>query len=460
MIYDEDGLGRCGGAVDASTGVATCTVYFRAAGTYTLTAKFGGYGDWGPAASDPLTHTVIISTYGWVYPTSSSPGPVTLTGEVRPNPAGGTITFSHPDGTAFEGCVDLPLDSASRATCNVTFSTVGTYTVRLDYSGFGDYQPSQRSTDVKVTSATTTELVQSAASTAAGEPVTYTATVKAADGATPPGTVTFADWGAQAVIPDCVQLALDDAGSASCTTTYAEAGSHEVMAFYGETGYYLTSYNAVTHVVTPALTATTTALSASAATAIVGQEVTYTASVSPDPSGGSVVFLEDGAAIPGCEAVVIGGADAGIATCNRTYEAVGTHAITARFEPTAPLPYGPSTSAALSEQVTYGVKVLTQGQSVPAGSKLTVGVQLVDFAGANVSSSSVVLTLAGVRPPWGTVEGAFTFVPASGKKAASYTYTLPVPTSATARAYRLAFTATGDPVTHDDIAFTVTSKKK
>ncbi len=92
--------------------------------------------------------------------------------------------------------------------------------------------------------------------------------------------------------------------------------------------------------------ATSTALSASVNPVSVGQAVTYTATVSPAPSGGSVVFEQGGAAIATCTSQALSN---GRATCSVTYWQGGRHAVQAIYTGTSG--FKRSASATLSEVV-------------------------------------------------------------------------------------------------------------
>jgi hypothetical protein len=59
-----------------------------------------------------------------------------------------------------------------------------------------------------------------------------------------------------------------------------------------------------------------------------GQNVTYTATVSPTPSGGSVSFVDDGAPISGCQSLFLVGANA---SCQANYSSTGAHIIVATY---------------------------------------------------------------------------------------------------------------------------------
>jgi hypothetical protein len=96
------------------------------------------------------------------------------------------------------------------------------------------------------------------------------------------------------------------------------------------------------------LYSTTTSLSSSVNPSVTGQPVTYTATVSPVPDGGTVGFQDGGADIGGCAAVSVD-TTTGQATCQVTYGSVGSHAITATYSGHGN--YQGSTSNTLTQQV-------------------------------------------------------------------------------------------------------------
>ena len=65
-------------------------------------------------------------------------------------------------------------------------------------------------------------------------------------------------------------------------------------------------------------TATTTQLKASASTPFVGETVTYTATVAPLPTSGTIAFEDGGKSISGCETRTVN-TSTGKATCEQTY---------------------------------------------------------------------------------------------------------------------------------------------
>ncbi len=77
-------------------------------------------------------------------------------------------------------------------------------------------------------------------------------------------------------------------------------------------------------------TATTTALQSSRNPTFVAQGVTYTATVTPAPDGGTVAFSDVGSPISGCATVAVS-TTTGKASCDVAYGLYGTHSVSARY---------------------------------------------------------------------------------------------------------------------------------
>ena len=75
---------------------------------------------------------------------------------------------------------------------------------------------------------------------------------------------------------------------------------------------------------------TTTALASSSNPSTTGQSVTYTATVTPLPDGGTVAFTDNTATVTGCGAVVVSTVT-GKATCTTSSTATGSHSIAATY---------------------------------------------------------------------------------------------------------------------------------
>ena len=86
----------------------------------------------------------------------------------------------------------------------------------------------------------------------------------------------------------------------------------------------------VTLTYTQTVTPTATTLASSANPSVVGQQVTYTATVSPVPDGGTVAFTDGTTTITECGAQPVD-TSTGKATCTVTYTSPGAHSITATY---------------------------------------------------------------------------------------------------------------------------------
>ena len=193
-----------------------------------------------------------------------------------------------------------------------------------------------------VLAATSTQLSASPNPSAVGQQVTFTAVVSPQTGTAPPtGTVTFSIDGAAQ--PPVALAVVGGTDQASFSTSSLTLGQHTVTAVYNAQGNFTGSpSNAVTQVV---LAATSTQLSALPNPSAVGQQVTFTAVVSPQtgtaPPTGTVTFSIDGVAQPPVALAVVGGADqASFSTSSLT---LGQHTVTAVYTHRATSPAVPRT---------------------------------------------------------------------------------------------------------------------
>jgi hypothetical protein len=217
--------------------------------------------------------------------------PVTLTALVT-SAAGvptGTVTFR--DGDTVLGTVQV--NAAGQATLAVSLG-VGDHALTATFVGTGNVPGGFGFADLTVNPAATTIALRSSINPATtSQAVTFTATVAVvAPGAgTPTGTVTFRDG---TVVLGTV--ALGAGGTAAFTTSFAVTGGHAISAVYNGDPNFVFSRQFITEQVNaPTHQATTTSLVASANPAVVGQAVTFTATVQ-GPAGtgtptGTVTFF-------------------------------------------------------------------------------------------------------------------------------------------------------------------------
>ncbi|HTU77616.1 MAG TPA: Ig-like domain-containing protein, partial [Solirubrobacteraceae bacterium] len=170
---------------------------------------------------------------------------------------------------------------------------------------------------------TTTALSSSLDPSTVGQAVSYAATV---DPMAATGSVTFEDAGT--AISGCADQTVTS-GVATCSLSgYIAASTHSITATYsGDSNYIGSTSSLLTQVVSRARTSTT--LTSSVNPSMVGQHLTYTATVNPAAGAGTVSFDQAGTPIPGCTAQSV---SSGTATCTLSgYATAGEHAIMATY---------------------------------------------------------------------------------------------------------------------------------
>jgi hypothetical protein len=219
---------------------STVQVRFRAASDSSV-----GVTGW---TVDNIAFTGVVETpFGTVVadPGCNAPTATALSPSANPSPAGTSLTLtatvSSPRGAPNSGTVTF-YDGASSLGSNpvaagvATFSTsslaLGPHSLTATFSGIpgwaGSTSPVLNETISKTT--TTTIVTSSVNPVATLTPVTYFATVTAATGVTPTGSVSFYD-GATLL----TNAALNGSGVATYSTVYsaAQGGNHNITAVYG-----------------------------------------------------------------------------------------------------------------------------------------------------------------------------------------------------------------------------------
>ncbi len=255
---------------------------------------------------------------------------VTLTATVSFAPPGaipptGTVTFRD-GGTPI---ATVALNAAAQASFTTSTLAVGNHTLDAVYNG-DPYFTGSTSAALPLAVArasTTTALAASTTSPVFGQPVTFTATVSAvAPGAgTPSGTVTFRDGGTPVGTGT-----LNAAGLATFTTSSLAVGNHTLDAVYASDNNFNASTSAALALIVNRI-ATVTALIASLPASVFGQAVTFTATVSFTPPGGTpptgTVTFRDGGTILGTGTLNA----AGQATFTTSALAAGSHSLDAVY---------------------------------------------------------------------------------------------------------------------------------
>ena len=184
---------------------------------------------------------------------------------------------------------------------------------------------------------TTTTIASSSPTSTFGQAVTFTATVSASAAT---GTVQFFDGAGS------LGTAALSGGSASLTTSTLAVGSHFITASYGGDANFIGSTSAaLTQTVVAGTVGTTTVLMSSLNPSAYGQQVTFTAAVSPSSGPTGTVTFMDGATTLGTSILNA----SGVASLSVSTLAVGTHSITAQYSGDST--HDGSTSAALSQTV-------------------------------------------------------------------------------------------------------------
>ncbi|WP_327188694.1 Ig-like domain-containing protein [Streptomyces xinghaiensis] len=328
------------------TGHATLTVPVLPAGSYTVTATYGGDTGFTPSSgTDP--HTVNAADTATSVTGTPNPSvfgePVTFIAVVQSvSPGSGTptgdVVFTIGGGGG--GSFTVTLDTDGIAQLTLSTLDVGPHTVTADYeSDDGNFNDSTGGTTQIVNLSPTTTTVTSAPDPSVfGEPVTFTATVAATvpGAGTPTGTVTFVIDGITTVTQPLV------AGVATLTSSSLEIGPHTIQASYNGDALFAASGGADTHTVDRA--PTTTVSTSSPNPSLPGRLVTFTATVTPVPPGtgtptGTVTFVIGGGGGGTFTAPLIGG----VATITNRGLTLGPHTVTTTYNGDAS--FAPSTGS-------------------------------------------------------------------------------------------------------------------
>jgi outer membrane protein assembly factor BamB len=127
---------------------------------------------------------------------------------------------------------------------------------------------------------------------------------------------------------------------------------------------------------------TTVGLGSSINPVAVGQSVTYTATISPTPTGGSVTFIDDGSTV--CVSVLSGAT----AACTQTYPVTVSHNIQAVYSGIGGFILG-STSPVLTEVVTKNHCATLLGCNLSGADLSNANLAGADLSGANLNQANL-----------------------------------------------------------------------
>ncbi len=392
-----DGTTKLGESQINGSGVGTFVWTPTTAGARSLTAKFAGTataissqsGAQNVQVNAPANTTVALSVPG----TALTGTPVTLTANVAPQNAAGTVQFKD-NGTNIGSPVTV---SNGQAALQHTFNTSGAHSITADFTAGSGFVNSSAPAQTVTVNAPTSTTLQAPTSATTGQSVTLSAGVQPAGAV---GTVQFKDNGTAIGSPVAVV-----AGQASLQHTFGAAGSHSITAeFLGGTGFAGSTSAAQSVAVTDPDVSTSLTVSAPG-TATTGSSVDLTATVSPSNAEGSVQFTDNGAPIGAPIAVANG-----VATLPHTFTDAGPHSIGASFTGAS----GFTNSTAAAHDVTVTDPDVATSLTVSAPGTATTGVSVdlsatvspsnaqgsVQFKdnGANIGSSVTVANGAAVLP--------------------------------------------------------------
>ncbi len=320
-----------------SAGVASFATTALTTGNHTITATYGGDGNFN-GATGALTGTPQV--------VNKAATSTTVASSVNPSVYGQSVTFvatisatapgaGAPTGTVtfLSGGTPIGTGSLSGGVARFTTSAlgVGAHTITASYGGDGNFAASVGAQgdnpQIVSTADTATAVTSSQNPSVFGETVTFTATLSPVSpgGGTPTGIVTFLDGGS------AIGTGSLTGGVATFATAALGVGSHSITTSYAGD----TNFNGSSGVLagTPQVvnrSGTTTSVS-STSPSTVGQPVTFTASVAVTAPGagtptGSFAFTNDGTAVAACASV-----DVAFGTCSVTETSAGLHTIAATY---------------------------------------------------------------------------------------------------------------------------------
>ncbi len=375
-------------------------------GTAIASGTIGSFTVQGFATTTALSSNLSTSVYGQLVRFTAKVGAST--------PGNGTPTGSvvFYDGTTVLGTATL---SGGKATLKTRAVFVGSQPITAVYQGDSTFAQSTSPVLTQTVSqdATATKLSSSAATAVYGEPVTFTATVKANSpgSGTPTGSATFYDG-----TTELGSGTLNSSGVATYTTTpfqLSVGGGQSITAVYsGDPDFTSSTSSAVSQTVNE--DATTTSVVSLTGPSVYGQPVTFTATVAASAPGsgtptGTVTFSR-GSTVVGT--ATLSGGSASFTTT--TALAVGSDTIKAAYAGDGvnfKASSGKVTQTVAAASTTTAVVSSTNGQSVYGQSVTFTATVTANAPGSGTPTGSVTFT-------YGTTSHSVTL--SSGT--ASYTY--------------------------------------
>jgi autotransporter-associated beta strand protein len=416
-----DGATVLGSVAVGTNGVTTSLLVntatsMNAIGVHNLTAKYlpsnGNFATSTTTTSDPVNVQIAPAIS---VTSSSNPAVVgqaaTLTATVRATPpgtgtppAGESVAFTDITG-GFPGISlgsqQLNGSGVAALGLNPGILSVGQHTIQVTYGGDGSFLPGTGTLVLTVVRGQTTTTVTSSATAANpavyGLPLTFTVSVAAAGLASgvPTGSVFFYDGAVTAAKQLPGSALLDGTGTATYITSTLSAGSHQIIAVYGDDSSFAGSQGILLLGVNQASTSTTlteTAAVSGTGSAFFSEPVVFSATVGVTNGGGTptgTVTFVDGTKTLGTSSLV-----GGVATLTVKTLALGSHNVTASYAATTNFA-GSSTGS--GGAVTVTVNTDPTNTVVSSANSVSLVGQTVTFTAAVTAASG------GTGIPTGTV---------------------------------------------------------
>ncbi|HEX4340879.1 MAG TPA: Ig-like domain-containing protein [Polyangiaceae bacterium] len=228
MVMFLDGTTSLGGAILDASGVAALDTGALTEGTHSITVAYAGDGSYGASSSAALAEKLGVNVTTLMVVSTPNPSnfgaSVTLTATVSGSLTTPTGAVTFLDGTTSLGKVAL--DASGAASLDTTSLAVGTHTLSASYAG-DDANGAGSGTVSQVVgaAATRTTVTSNAATSVAGDRVTFTATVTS-DVAGFKGDVAFFDGATS------LGTATLSGKTASFRTATLTVGAHAITATY------------------------------------------------------------------------------------------------------------------------------------------------------------------------------------------------------------------------------------
>jgi len=377
----------------------TCSVTYSSTGAHSIGASYAGDTDFS-AATGSLSLTVQPAATSLALVSSANPGPlgapITYTATVSVVAPGtgtptGTVSFTD-QGSPVTGCqsLSLPASAPHQVTCTETYTVNTDHSIVATYSGdANDASSHDGLVETLQQIGTTTTVGSSTPTSTYGQSVTFTATITptASAGVNPTGTVTFTDNGSTD-IGTVVVSTTGGVTTGALAISNLGAGTHSVSATYSGDSTFSTSSTTTSAALSVAQATTTLGLASTANPSVVGQTVTFTATISSSTTGetGTVQFADGGTPIGS------GTVSGGQATLQTSSLTLGTHPITAVYEGDANF-VGSSAPGALSQavdQAATSTAVTSDHNPGTVGQTITyTATVVVDAPGAGTPTTTV-----------------------------------------------------------------------